>query len=126
MIRRPPRSTLLPYTTLFRSDYNAPSGVPGFSLDLPNDVERLIAQAVGLDPAPAPAEPPPEAEAATPPVEPEVAPRVERVEEEMTAEAPRGERVEEEMTAEAPDEPAPAALPAPAPPVAAGAFPPAG
>jgi len=29
-------------------DYNAPGGVPGFSLDLGGDVERLIAQAVGL------------------------------------------------------------------------------
>src|SRR2546430_14489403 len=31
MIRRPPRSTLFPYTTLFRSDYgdpDAPSSVP--------------------------------------------------------------------------------------------------
>src|SRR3712207_7010500 len=28
MIRRPPRSTLFPYTTLFRSDQVAPFGVP--------------------------------------------------------------------------------------------------
>jgi hypothetical protein len=34
-------------------DFNAPGGVPGFSLDLPADVERLIAQAVGLEEAPA-------------------------------------------------------------------------
>src|SRR5256884_9304813 len=29
MIRRPPRSTLFPYTTLFRSLLNADSGLPG-------------------------------------------------------------------------------------------------
>src|SRR3712207_6984486 len=29
MIRRPPRSTLFPYTTLFRSDSDARSPVPG-------------------------------------------------------------------------------------------------
>jgi Protein of unknown function (DUF3306) len=43
-------------------DFNAPDGVPGFSLDLGGDVERLIAQAVGLGEAPAEAkagEPPP-------------------------------------------------------------------
>ena len=34
-------------------DFNAPDGVPGFSLDLGGDVERLIAQAVGLGEAPA-------------------------------------------------------------------------
>src|SRR3712207_7992130 len=28
MIRRPPRSTLFPYTTLFRSDVRRPAGVP--------------------------------------------------------------------------------------------------
>src|SRR5690554_7672686 len=28
MIRRPPRSTLFPYTTLFRSDNNADNGAP--------------------------------------------------------------------------------------------------
>src|SRR2546430_12889994 len=36
MIRRPPRSTLFPYTTLFRSD---PSG----------DVDGLAGEALGLD-----------------------------------------------------------------------------
>src|SRR5438445_2350350 len=30
MIRRPPRSTLFPYTTLFRSTHNATSGVAHF------------------------------------------------------------------------------------------------
>ncbi len=33
-------------------DFNAPGGVPGFSLDLPTDVERLLAQAIGLDASP--------------------------------------------------------------------------
>src|SRR3989442_3817718 len=28
MIRRPPRSTLFPYTTLFRSHYDLPQGAP--------------------------------------------------------------------------------------------------
>src|SRR2546422_7991003 len=42
MIRRPPRSTLFPYTTLFRSDQEA---------DVPDPVheERLLAR-VGVDP----------------------------------------------------------------------------
>src|SRR2546427_11958007 len=31
MIRRPPRSTLFPYTTLFRSDPNTGPTLPGFS-----------------------------------------------------------------------------------------------
>ena len=30
MIRRPPRSTLFPYTTLFRSGAQGPRGLPGF------------------------------------------------------------------------------------------------
>src|SRR2546429_9497791 len=35
MIRRPPRSTLFPYTTLFRSTADGPYGVPewGFAVD---------------------------------------------------------------------------------------------
>src|SRR5260370_39639556 len=32
MIRRPPRSTLFPYTTLFRSVWNAPPGTEGRAL----------------------------------------------------------------------------------------------
>src|SRR2546426_6313907 len=32
MIRRPPRSTLFPYTTLFRSHWDGPAGRGGFSL----------------------------------------------------------------------------------------------
>src|SRR3712207_7946403 len=31
MIRRPPRSTLFPYTTLFRSKVSSPRSRPGFS-----------------------------------------------------------------------------------------------
>src|SRR3712207_6982705 len=53
MIRRPPRSTLFPYTTLFRSDYNHPCivawvpmneswGVPEVDTD-PGQVEHLLA-----------------------------------------------------------------------------------
>ena len=34
-------------------DYNAPDGVPGFSLDIVGDVQKMLAQAMGLD-APAP------------------------------------------------------------------------
>src|SRR3984885_16287356 len=35
MIRRPPRSTLFPYTTLFRSPREKLVGVGGFATDLP-------------------------------------------------------------------------------------------
>src|SRR5688572_32690652 len=44
MIRRPPRSTLFPYTTLFRSSFSgiAPSSAPGFVL------AQLGGGAVGL------------------------------------------------------------------------------
>ena len=31
-------------------DFNAPDGVPGFSLELGGDVQKLLAQAMGLDP----------------------------------------------------------------------------
>src|SRR2546429_7182034 len=31
MIRRPPRSTLFPYTTLFRSRFSPPAAKPGFA-----------------------------------------------------------------------------------------------
>src|SRR5688572_32552625 len=41
MIRRPPRSTLFPYTTLFRSEPNTPAGCPvdthGVTLDRDGD-----------------------------------------------------------------------------------------
>src|SRR2546430_8507028 len=56
MIRRPPRSTLFPYTTLFRSLYNSPSikrvlgyephnlvGQSAFTLVHPEDLERVLA-----------------------------------------------------------------------------------
>src|SRR5688572_31106267 len=35
MIRRPPRSTLFPYTTLFRSDDSPENNAPGFESFLP-------------------------------------------------------------------------------------------
>lgn len=37
-------------------DFNAPDGVPGFSLDLPGDVKKLLAQAIGSPPEPEAAE----------------------------------------------------------------------
>src|SRR2546421_7595620 len=40
MIRRPPRSTLFPYTTLFRSDRAPGRGVCGAGPALPADVRR--------------------------------------------------------------------------------------
>src|SRR2546430_12998072 len=42
MIRRPPRSTLFPYTTLFRSQRREPSGVstPAPRAEPPDDDER--------------------------------------------------------------------------------------
>jgi Protein of unknown function (DUF3306) len=57
-------------------DFNSPDGVPGFSPELGGDLERLIAQAVGLEEAPAAeeerAEAPPAAVAPTvPPPAPE-------------------------------------------------------
>jgi uncharacterized protein DUF3306 len=46
----------------FAWDFNAPDGgMPGFSLDLPRDVERLLAQAIGLDTSPPEEEHEPEA-----------------------------------------------------------------
>src|SRR2546425_9101587 len=50
MIRRPPRSTLFPYTTLFRSGLTAPATMTG---DVSRrDLVRLlaIAAAAGIDP----------------------------------------------------------------------------
>lgn len=66
----------------FAWDFNAPDGgMPGFSLDLPRDVERLLAQAIGLDTSSPEEEPEPEApplalatgEAASPLPDPEPA-----------------------------------------------------
>src|SRR3989442_3487744 len=58
MIRRPPRSTLFPYTTLFRSDaplaVPAPGGIPRFAIQ-----RRRLPGGPGLHPRPA--EQPPDA-----------------------------------------------------------------
>src|SRR3712207_8931475 len=54
MIRRPPRSTLFPYTTLFRSPAQAVGAVNGDTRDLAGGVERRQlggAVRVGLHPA---------------------------------------------------------------------------
>src|SRR2546430_8297387 len=45
MIRRPPRSTLFPYTTLFRSAYN----VAGISLSRPPAHQRRIGGAAAIN-----------------------------------------------------------------------------
>ena len=86
-------------------DFNAPGGVPGFSLEVPKNLERLVAQAVGSLPPPeeAPREAvSPLAEAAAAPSAPEPA---------ETEEAP----ARDGSSAEAPmaEEPLPEALPAP-------------
>lgn len=53
-------------------DFNAPDGVPGFSLDLPGDVKKLLAQAIGIPPE---SETGPEApEGTETPAEPELPP----------------------------------------------------
>ena len=58
-------------------DYNAPDGVPGFSLDLIGEVKEMLAQAIGAareaEPEAAPAEPPLLAEAAPAPLAPPTA-----------------------------------------------------
>src|SRR2546426_3577295 len=46
MIRRPPRSTLFPYTTLFRSDYVA---IHELAVDLPLPVPRQVEAKLPLD-----------------------------------------------------------------------------
>src|ERR1039458_3168825 len=57
MIRRPPRSTLFPYTTLFRSPGEVPLGVgvaeiePQESLEDPREGERHAADRDGVDDA---------------------------------------------------------------------------
>src|SRR3712207_8449650 len=49
MIRRPPRSTLFPYTTLFRSDGGADQGFEGVGLDVGRALDRDVAHAVAAD-----------------------------------------------------------------------------
>src|SRR2546429_5967766 len=53
MIRRPPRSTLFPYTTLFRSNFHAYqdalAGIPGITLLDYDERERCNFQYVVLD-----------------------------------------------------------------------------
>src|SRR5258708_10572212 len=43
MIRRPPRSTLFPYTTLFRSDWAEVHGITSGSAQYRNAVELMLA-----------------------------------------------------------------------------------
>jgi hypothetical protein len=91
-------------------DYNAPGGVPGFSLDPPADLERLVAQAIGSGPPPAEKGEPTEAEEALLTAEAVAQPSPEPA----SIEDPP----EDTPLAEAPaDGPAPEAFPAPAPPV---------
>src|SRR5258708_23406509 len=47
MIRRPPRSTLFPYTTLFRSQFGPHEDLARYPRDLPRD--RTLAEARGGD-----------------------------------------------------------------------------
>src|SRR3712207_7814005 len=58
MIRRPPRSTLFPYTTLFRSRESRPEAVViGDGVDeLEVDVGRVLAERVVAQPRPEPLE----------------------------------------------------------------------
>src|SRR2546430_6751376 len=57
MIRRPPRSTLFPYTTLFRSaqprPVRTPADLAGVKLRMPGSKEWLfLGQALGASPTP--------------------------------------------------------------------------
>ncbi len=92
-------------------DFNAPDGMPGFSLELTGDVGRLLAQAIGLDEARAKGQPeektPLEVETAAAPADPTPV--------EALSNAP---------PAATPEETPPEALPAPAPPVAEFSAPP--
>src|SRR5260370_10605172 len=47
MIRRPPRSTLFPYTTLFRSELGVDDGDPGCDVRRAADVELDLSLRVG-------------------------------------------------------------------------------
>ena len=90
-------------------DYNAPGGVPGFSLDLPRDLERLVAQAIGSGSPPAEEGAtgeegaPLPAEAAPPMVEPA---------------EPENQPRDTPLLETPAEKPAPEALPAPAAPIA--------
>src|SRR2546430_9563382 len=55
MIRRPPRSTLFPYTTLFRSEYVRGRAGPGDGLDRRDPVDDLQRVQLPSQPHPAPA-----------------------------------------------------------------------
>src|SRR3712207_6848255 len=46
MIRRPPRSTLFPYTTLFRSAVGADPGAAGLAVDVRGDLFQQRAEGV--------------------------------------------------------------------------------
>src|SRR3712207_8141191 len=50
MIRRPPRSTLFPYTTLFRSDQDQPSGADRVAGPQDGPEVAGVAQRLGDDP----------------------------------------------------------------------------
>src|SRR3712207_8869941 len=43
MIRRPPRSTLFPYTTLFRSTFLRMAGLPAAAAAVPLDLSKALA-----------------------------------------------------------------------------------
>src|SRR5258706_7435942 len=49
MIRRPPRSTLFPYTTLFRSHVARGARRPGHQRPVVVPVERSVVKALGLE-----------------------------------------------------------------------------
>src|SRR3712207_6945310 len=49
MIRRPPRSTLFPYTTLFRSQVLDGTGSPAASADVAVEGGRIVEVGTGLD-----------------------------------------------------------------------------
>src|SRR5258706_9054152 len=49
MIRRPPRSTLFPYTTLFRSDWDDRAAKQNLVSDLVTDALAVLADLTGAD-----------------------------------------------------------------------------
>src|SRR5205823_10682823 len=50
MMRRPQRSTLFPYTTLFRSEEAARAGIPLVVLDRPNPINGRVVEGPLMDP----------------------------------------------------------------------------